>query len=102
MKVGAARKAYDWNRLKADRIIHDKIGNTPLVIAVTNNDKSFFAFERPDDNARFSLNNDIISYNGHHFRIDGQGIDTTYSLKPLQAYQEFWHSWQTFNPGTEK
>jgi hypothetical protein len=99
IKVGEERKAYDWNQLKKERIIHDKINNTPVMIVVSANDKSFFAFERPD--AEFSLNNDILSYNNHHFRIDGKGIDTSYSLKPLPAYQEFWHSWQTFNPATK-
>jgi hypothetical protein len=72
------------------------------MLVVAANDKSFFAFERPDAAAKFSLNNDILLYNDHHFRIDGKGIDTAYSLKPLPAYQEFWHSWQTFNPGTGK
>jgi hypothetical protein len=102
VKAGEERKAYDWNQLKKERIIHDKINNTPVMIVVSSNDKSFFAFERPDADAKFSLNNDILLYNDRHFRIDGKGIDTAYSLKPLPAYQEFWHSWQTFNPATKK
>ncbi|HET6994559.1 MAG TPA: DUF3179 domain-containing (seleno)protein [Chitinophagaceae bacterium] len=102
VKVGDARKAYDWNQLTKERIIHDKINNTPVVVLVSSNDKSFYAFERPGDNSRFVLEKDVISFNDHHFGIDGRGIDTSYSLKPLQAYQEFWHSWRTFNPGTMK
>jgi len=93
-------KAFDWNRLKKERIIHDQIGNTPVVLVLANDDKSFFAFERPNANARFSLLNDTIVYSGRHLRIDGKGIDTTLSLKPLHASQEFWHSWRTFNPGS--
>lgn len=102
VKVGGSRKAYDWNRLKADRIIHDNINTTPVLLVLTMDNKSFFAFERPTADSKFSLTNDIILYNDHHFKIDGKGIDTTYSLKPLPAYQEFWHSWQTFNPSTMK
>jgi hypothetical protein len=34
--------------------------------------------------------------------MDGKGIDTAFSLKPLYASQEFWHSWRTFNPGTSR
>jgi len=94
-------KAFDWNRLKKERIIHDQIGNTPVMLVLANDDKSFFAFERPNANARFSLLNDTIVYSGRHLRIDGKGIDTTLSLKPLHASQEFWHSWRTFNPGTK-
>lgn len=100
VKASKERKAYDWNQLKAERIIQDKMGNTPLLLVVSKDNRSFFAFERPDDNSGFSLTNDTIIYNNHHFRIDGKGIDTAYSLKPLPASQEFWHSWRTFNPGT--
>lgn len=102
IKIDKERKAYDWNKLKTERIIHDKIDNTPILLVLATDNKSFFAFERPDANSRFSLTNDTIIYNNHRFRIDGRGIDTSFSLKPLPAYQEFWHSWQTFNPGTKK
>jgi len=102
VKVGAARKAYDWNQLMKERIIHDNINNTPVIVVVSSDNRSFFAFERPVDNSRFFLDGNKLVYNDRHFRIDGQGIDTALSLKPLQAYQEFWHSWQTFNPGTMK
>jgi len=102
IKVGKERKAYDWNRLKTERIIHDTIGNTPLLLVLATDNKSFFAFERPDAELQFSLTNDTITFNGHHFRMDGRGINTLLSLKPLPAYQEFWHSWRTFNPGTKK
>ncbi|HKC37527.1 MAG TPA: DUF3179 domain-containing (seleno)protein [Chitinophagaceae bacterium] len=100
VKAGKERKAYDWNQLKAERIIQDKMGNTLLLLVVSKDNRSFFAFERPDGNSGFSLISDTIIYNNHHFRIDGKGIDTAYSLKPLSASQEFWHSWRTFNPGT--
>jgi hypothetical protein len=48
------------------------------------------------------LNDDVLGCDNHHFRIDGKGIDTAFSLKPLQASQEFWHSWRTFYPDTKK
>src|SRR6185295_17647322 len=53
VKLGEERKAYDWNQLKKERVIHDKINNTPVMIVVSSNDKSFFAFERPDADASF-------------------------------------------------
>jgi hypothetical protein len=101
VKAGEERKAYDWIQLKQERIIHDKLDNVSLLLVVTKDDKSFFAFERPAD-AKFILANDTLVFNNRYFRIDGKGIDTSYSLKPLPAYQEFWHSWRTFNPGTKK
>lgn len=102
VKAGASKKVYDWNELKSKKIIEDKIESTPVLIALANDNKSFFAFERPDNNSTFNLKNDTLIYNTHHYRIDGKGIDTSFSLKPLQASQEFWHSWRTFYPDTKK
>jgi len=102
VKVGKERKAYDWNRLKEERIIQDKIDDTPLMVVLANDDKSFFAFEKPAGGSLFALSNDTLIVDNHHYRIDGKGIDTSYSLKRIPAYQEFWHSWRTFNPGTRK
>jgi len=102
IKVGKERKAYDWNQLKKEHIIHDKIENTPLLLVLASDDKSFFAFERPAENSSFTLNQDTLISGSHHYRIDGKGLDTSFSLKPLPAYQEFWHSWRTFNPATKK
>ena len=100
VKVGKERKAYDWNQLKKEKLIQDKIGATPVLVVLSNNDKSFFAFERPHDNSIFHLNGDTLILDNHKYRIDGKGIDTSFTLKPLPASQEFWHSWRTFNPGT--
>ena len=95
VKAGANKKAYDWNKLKTERIIQDKIESTPVLIVLAGDNKSFFAFERPNENATFSLSDDVLHYENHHFSIDGKGIDTSFSLKPLQSSQEFWHSWRT-------
>jgi hypothetical protein len=76
--------------------------NTPLLLVLAKDNKSFFVFERPEENSLFTLNNDTLILNKYHYRIDGKGIDTSFSLKPLPAYQEFWHSWRTFNRGTKK
>jgi len=100
VKTGKESKAYDWNQLKKEKLIQDKIGSTTVLIVLSKNEKSFFAFERPSENASFSLNGDTLLFNNYKLRLDGKGIDTTFSLKPLPATQEFWHSWQAFNPGT--
>lgn len=100
VKAGKNSKAYDWNQLKKEKLVHDKIGGSPVLIVVSGDNKSFFAFERPSESANFSFQNDILFFNNKQFRIDGKGIDTIFSLKPLPASQEFWHSWRTFNPNT--
>lgn len=100
IKSGNERKAYDWNKLKKERIIQDKIGENYILLVLADDDKSFFAFERPNANALFSLKGDTLVLDNHRYKINGEGIDEALSLKPLQAYQEFWHSWRTFNPKT--
>jgi hypothetical protein len=100
VKAGKQSKAYDWNQLKKEKLIQDKIGSTPVLIVLSKNDKSFFAFERPTDNSIFNLSGDTLLSDNHKYRIDGKGLDTSFSLKALSASQEFWHSWRTFNPGT--
>jgi hypothetical protein len=100
VKAGKERKAYDWNYLMKERFIKDHIGNTPVMLVLASDNKSFYAFEQPGNNELISMERDTIYLNGARFRIDGKGIDVPLSLKPLPAYQEFWHSWRTFNPGT--
>jgi hypothetical protein len=101
VKSGKERKAFDWIRLKQERIILDQLNNSPIAVVLGKDDKSFFAFELPSA-TKPDLQNDTIILNFKHYRLDGKGIDTSYSLKPLQTYQEFWHSWRTFNPETQK
>lgn len=102
VKAGKETKAYDWNELKAKRLIADNIGKTPILLVLAEDNNSFFAFERPDYGNAFFLHRDTLLYTKHLFAINGKGIDTAYSLKPLPAYQEFWHSWRTFNPDTKR
>jgi hypothetical protein len=71
------------------------------LLVLAKDDKSFFAFERPSENALFTLHNDTLILNNNHYTLNGRGVDTAFNLKPLPAYQEFWHSWKTFNPGTK-
>ena len=99
--AGKESKAYDWNRLKSERIVHDQIGETPVLLVLADDNKSFFAFERASASG-FILKNDTLISGQNLYRIDGTGIHSDFSLKPLPAYQEFWHSWKTFHPDTKK
>ena len=70
------------------------------MLVLAKDEKSFFAFERPNDKSLFQLINDTLVLNNHHYKINGIGIDNTFSLKQLPAYQEFWHSYKFFNKDT--
>jgi hypothetical protein len=95
-------KAYDWNQLKQKRLIEDKIGGAPVILVLAKNEKSFFAFDRPNSPASITIKNDTLLLGNHRFQLDGKGIDTSFSFVPIAAYQEFWHSWRTFHPKTAR
>ena len=102
VKAGKDTKAYDWNQLKKQRIIHDKLGDKNIIVVLAQDDKSFFAFENPNASDNFILHNDTLVQNNLQYSINGKGINVTDPLKSLPAYQEFWHSWRTFNINTKK
>jgi hypothetical protein len=98
MTLGGESKAYDWNRLRAERAINDVLGGRPLVLVLASDTASFFAFERPDAATRFAIRGDSLVGGGRAYALSGRGADG--ALRPLSASQEFWHSWRTFQPGT--
>lgn len=98
--VNQHSKAYDWNRLRRERVVNDNVGGTPIVLVLGADDASFFAFERPDSATRYAMRGDSLVAGAQAFALSGHGAIT--SLKPLSASQEFWHSWRTFQPGTER
>lgn len=98
--VGQHSKAFDWRRLKQERVINDAVGDTPVVIALADDSTSFFAFKRPDSAIKFELRGDSLVNGGEVFDLKGRGAMR--NLESVNASQEFWHSWRTFHPGTEK
>jgi hypothetical protein len=103
LESGSESKAYDWNRLQRERIIHDELGGQPVVIILSGDNKSFVALERLKNDQLFSLRNDTLISADNRYNFIGTSMDSTKSnLKRLNAYQEYWHSWQIFHPLTKK
>ncbi len=102
VKYGTHTKAYDWNMLKKERIIHDTFGLQPVALVLAADNKSFFAYKVPYNNSVLVLSNDTLLLGSNTYRLDGSGINTSSVLGRLPASQEFWHSWRTFNEGTAK
>jgi len=99
--VNDQSKAYDWNRLRRERVVNDEVGGKPIVLALAMDDASFFAFERPDAATQFALRGDSLVAEGKlAYAMSGSGAAG--SLKPVSASQEFWHSWRTFQPETSR
>lgn len=98
--AGQASKAYDWNRLKKQHVINDVVGNVPILLVLAEDNTSFFAYQRPDINTTYHLEHDSLVTAGHAYDLAGRSPSGR--LRPLLASQEFWHSWRTFHPKTEK
>jgi hypothetical protein len=99
---GGQAKAYDWNVLKEKRIINDRVGNAPIVIALSDDGQSFAAYARPSEETFFLIDNDTLRTGDKAYNFSGHNATTTSDqLKRVKAYQEFWHSWRTFHPDTE-
>jgi hypothetical protein len=99
LTVDGQSKAYDWNRLRRERVINDEVGGTPVVLALAADGASFVAYRRPDAATRFALRGDSLVAPTHAYALSGRGAAG--ALEPLQASQEFWHSWRTFQPETK-
>jgi hypothetical protein len=93
-------KAYDWNRLKRERVVNDEVGATPVVLVLAADGQSFYAYRRPDAATRFTLRNDSLVADARAYALSGRGAAD--SLAPVNVSQEFWHSWREFQPRTER
>ncbi|MFZ1676851.1 MAG: DUF3179 domain-containing (seleno)protein [Saprospiraceae bacterium] len=101
LTVNNTSKAYDWNDLMKKKIINDVISAQPVVLFLADDHKSLFAFKRNSESQQFSIRNDTLSDGMVRYTLSGHPFqDSIKSLKPLQIYQEYWHSWKQFHPET--
>jgi hypothetical protein len=100
LTVNEHSKAYDWNRLRRERVVNDDVGGAPVVVVLGPDDESYFAFLRPDAQTRFALRGDSLVAGGRAYALSGDGPSG--QLQHVDASQEFWHSWRTFQPATER
>lgn len=111
--VGVAReghaKAYDWNELVKQRLINDTFQNMSIVLVLENDNRSFHVWNRQVNDKLLSLTLDPTTQalkdtaTNSFWNMNGECIEGELKgslLTAVQAYQEFWHSWESFHPGT--
>ncbi len=103
IELGDESKAYDWNNLIAQQIIHDEVGYLPILLFVSADRNSLFAYRRFYPEQIFSIQNDTLSDGTLSFDLAGRALNkTAQNLQPIKVTQEYWHSWRTFHPSTLK
>ncbi len=98
--VNGQSKAYDWNRLRREKVVNDVLGGKPIVLAIASDNSSFCAFVRPNVATSFAVRHDSLVASSTSYAFSGQGANS--ALEPVSASQEFWHSWRTFQPATTR
>jgi len=95
----------------AKGFLEDSLAGMPLVLVLESDQQSFHAWSRrvKDQTLQFTrdtVNNTLVDSNTHSvWNMQGICIEgglKDAALKPLPAYQEFWHSWRSFHPRTDR
>ncbi|MFZ9760427.1 MAG: DUF3179 domain-containing (seleno)protein [Candidatus Kapaibacteriota bacterium] len=108
IRVGETTKAYDWISTKAKKVILDKVQGEHIMVSIQSDNATFNVWSRKVDSLilnPMSMGNDQFYDQGTQTLWDktGRCIDGFLlgrRLTAIPAYQEFWHSWRTFNPKT--
>jgi len=102
-------RAYDWTNLLKEKVVNDSINNLYVLVTVEPDSINFHVWNRELDDKilRFTLDStgkQIHDINTNStWNYDGMCMDGPLKgkqLQAIQAYQEFWHSWQSFHPNT--
>lgn len=101
-------KAYNWRELQKICLVNDQFGITPLLVGLEDDDHTFHVFNRQvdgkaltfklDATGQFTDNETSSTWNWEGVCISGPCKGK--QLAKIQAYQEYWHSWKHFHPGT--
>ncbi|NCT95538.1 MAG: DUF3179 domain-containing protein [Chitinophagaceae bacterium] len=102
-------KAYDWNELVKQQLIQDSLPGLPLVIVLEKDSASFHAWSRVVDGKHLDfmklsgMDQLTDKQTGSVWNMDGtcvSGVLAGKQLSSVRAYQEYWHSWRSFQVGT--
>lgn len=105
-----AAKAVDWNELVKKRLVNTQVGQQPVVVSLAADGQTFRAFSRvvnaqnltfaPTANGQMTDRETGTSWTKSGLATSGTLAGQ--QLTPVRAYQEFWHSWQSFHPDTKR
>jgi len=110
VQVARAAKAYDWNELVRQGVINDAVGGQAVVLLLAPDQMSFGVWNRtvgdrtltfkPASGGQFTDQETGTTWNRQGLAVKGPLAGQR--LQAVRAYQEFWHSWRSFHPQTER
>jgi len=101
MTVGNTPIAFSWNDLAATRVVTAQVEGKEIVVILAEDRFSFSAFEADVPVKTAAMASDSLVLNNIPYDFTGKALaGPPVTLKRMRAYQEFWHSWRTFHPGT--
>jgi hypothetical protein len=101
VQYGEQSMAFDWNELDKQRILYGRFPEVPIAVVLAPDNKSFSALRLQDMHQLLAWRGDTLVDSLGRYDLLGRSYDAGVpDLKRLPAYQEYWHSWQTFHPET--
>ena len=107
---GKTAKAFDWNQLVKQRVVSDSVGNQPVVLFLAADKLTFSVWNRavqgqlltfaPTADNQLTDRETNTVWNRQGMAVSGKLAGQ--QLVSMRAYQEFWHSWRSFHPKTQK
>lgn len=106
--INGQAKAYDWRRLSKKHVLNDPVNHIPLVLAIENDRLTYHVFNSTITGRVLHFDMDTsgrLTDRETASTWDWDGVATAGTLKgsrltKIQGYQEYWHSWKQFHPGT--
>ena len=104
-------RAYDWNQLVKQKMLTDSLASEPLLLVVEPNEKTFYVLNRNVNGQALQFTPSSLvgmmedTQTHSTWKLNGtctSGLLQGNRLQHVQAYQEFWHSWESFHPNTTK
>jgi hypothetical protein len=111
LNLNGSSKAYPLREINQNRMILDKVGQTPILIAVGSDEFTIRAFDRTVDGkildfyVKTENPNLFVDMNtGTHWDFDGSAVSgalTGKKLQKLTILKDFWFDWTNYHPNTQ-
>ena len=99
--------AFDYTELSNQKLLHDEVGDVPVVVALESDTLSIHVWDTRVDTLELTFELDETSGNlkdqqtASVWDMTGSCLEGDLAgktLQPIQSYVEYWHSWEEFHP----